>query len=107
MFRSAIQKITVVKSFGYTKCFSSSDLPPHLILPNGRRLKRPDEPSPGECCGKGCTDCVWTMYWEEKQAYAKQVEEGTGMKVAPDPFAEFERRLEAEAERRRAIQPVS
>lgn len=29
----------------------------------------PAEPGPEECCGNGCTTCVWTDYWTRLQAY--------------------------------------
>lgn len=29
----------------------------------------PVEPGPEECCGNGCTTCVWTDYWTRLQAY--------------------------------------
>lgn len=33
-------------------------------LPEGGVPPRPVEPGPDECCGRGCNDCVWTLYWE-------------------------------------------
>jgi hypothetical protein len=38
---------------------------------------RPEEPLPGECCGRGCEHCVYVYYeealqrWEEKVALLK------------------------------------
>jgi len=38
---------------------------------------RPEEPLPGECCGRGCERCVYVYYeealqrWEEKVALLK------------------------------------
>ncbi|KAK4760829.1 hypothetical protein SAY87_005722 [Trapa incisa] len=29
----------------------------------------PERPLPGDCCGSGCTRCVWDVYHEELQAY--------------------------------------
>lgn len=35
---------------------------------------RPEPPLPGECCGRGCENCVWVYYeralqrWEERVA---------------------------------------
>ncbi|KAG5507104.1 hypothetical protein JKF63_05850 [Porcisia hertigi] len=28
-------------------------------------MRRPREPAPGECCGSGCTRCVWDIYYDE------------------------------------------
>ncbi|KAG5480620.1 hypothetical protein LSCM1_06324 [Leishmania martiniquensis] len=28
-------------------------------------MRRPREPAPGECCGSGCTRCVWDVYYDE------------------------------------------
>lgn len=33
------------------------------------RVRRPREPAPGECCGSGCTRCVWDMYYDELAKY--------------------------------------
>jgi hypothetical protein len=39
---------------------------------------RPEEPLPGECCGRGCERCVYVYYeealqrWEEKVALLKE-----------------------------------
>ncbi|KAL2645079.1 hypothetical protein R1flu_012666 [Riccia fluitans] len=34
----------------------------------------PDKPLPGDCCGNGCTPCVWDTYWEELADYKKRRE---------------------------------
>ncbi len=44
---------------------------------------RPMEPVPGECCGRGCENCVWVYYeralerWEERCAEIRSRAEGT------------------------------
>ncbi|XP_020686149.1 uncharacterized protein LOC110102241 [Dendrobium catenatum] len=41
-----------------------SDLPP----------QPPEKPEPGDCCGNGCFPCVWDLYYEELEAYTKNLE---------------------------------
>ena len=36
-----------------------------------RRRKAPREPSPEECCGSSCAQCVWTIYWNELSDYER------------------------------------
>ncbi|KAL5713392.1 hypothetical protein ACHQM5_015472 [Ranunculus cassubicifolius] len=31
----------------------------------------PEKPLPGDCCGNGCTPCVWDQYYEELEEYNK------------------------------------
>ncbi|EXC35482.1 hypothetical protein L484_026789 [Morus notabilis] len=31
----------------------------------------PEKPLPGDCCGSGCVQCVWDLYYEELEAYNK------------------------------------
>ncbi|XP_020582686.1 uncharacterized protein LOC110026175 [Phalaenopsis equestris] len=42
----------------------SSDQPP----------QPPEKPEPGDCCGNGCFPCVWDSYYEELEAYTKNLE---------------------------------
>lgn len=35
-------------------------------------LKEPREPLPEECCGNDCRLCVWTVYWQDLQAWEEQ-----------------------------------
>jgi len=32
-------------------------------------LRPPEKPVEGECCGTGCTNCVWVYYWEAQEDY--------------------------------------
>lgn len=59
----------------------------------------PVEPDPNECCGRGCTECVWTVYVEELQQYNADLAALEGQAPPEDPFAALERQL-AEKERR-------
>ena len=36
-------------------------------------IKKPVEPKKGDCCGDSCPNCVWNVYFEEKEAYPKKV----------------------------------
>ncbi|CBZ25820.1 oxidoreductase-like protein [Leishmania mexicana MHOM/GT/2001/U1103] len=46
-------------------------------------MRRPREPTPGECCGSGCTRCVWDIYYDELARFEEFIagggveEEGT------------------------------
>lgn len=40
------------------------------------RMKRPREPAPGECCGSGCTRCVWDIYYDEVARFEEFLENG-------------------------------
>ena len=37
-------------------------------------LEKPVEPSPSECCGNGCKDCVWESYYDKLCLYEEQQE---------------------------------
>lgn len=45
---------------------------------------KPEEPVPGECCGRGCVNCVWVYYelalerWKQRCAEIKLGEAGSG-----------------------------
>lgn len=60
----------------------------------------PTEPAPEECCGKGCEECVWTVYWNDLREYHISVAEAQGIERPLDPFEIFEQRL-AEKERKK------
>lgn len=55
-------------------------------------LREPREPQPDECCGKGCVECVWTVYWDEMTNYRKRKAAQEGV-VYYDPFQALEQRL--------------
>lgn len=57
----------------------------------------PAEPSPEDCCGKGCVECVWTLYWAELQRYNADQAQARGELPPVDPFEALELRLGAEA----------
>ncbi|CCW71866.1 unnamed protein product [Phytomonas sp. Hart1] len=35
----------------------------------GKKIRRPREPAVGECCGSGCTRCVYDVYYDALMAY--------------------------------------
>lgn len=47
------------------ECSSPSSDPPPLP---------PEKPDPGDCCGNGCFPCVWDSYYEQLEAYTKNLE---------------------------------
>ena len=53
----------------------------------------PREPAPEECCGKGCEECVWTVYWNDLREYEIAQAEAQGVERPLDPFELLERRL--------------
>lgn len=72
----------------------TDNLPDSIALQDGVSLRRPTEPEPYECCGRGCEYCVWTLYWEELKEYQREVAKVQGLAVKEkDPFEEFEKRL--------------
>lgn len=64
-----------------------------ITLPNGDVLTRPTEPLPDECCGRGCAECVWTLYWDDLRSYNEAKASIEGKERTLDPFEELERRL--------------
>ncbi|OAE19206.1 hypothetical protein AXG93_4751s1110 [Marchantia polymorpha subsp. ruderalis] len=38
----------------------------------------PEKPLPGDCCGNGCSPCIWDTYWDELADYKKLREEVSG-----------------------------
>ena len=74
---------------GYPK-LDTSDA---VALPDGSLLHRPREPLDDECCGRGCSECVWTAYWESMQAYEVAKADASGAPRPIDPFEALERRL--------------
>ena len=74
----------------------------HAVAPGGGEVRppaarRPAEPAPEDCCGKGCAECVWTVYWEGLQRYNSEQARARGEPPPVDPLEALERRLAAEA----------
>lgn len=46
--------------------------------------KRPREPAPSDCCGSGCTRCVWDVYFDEMMKYEERMQNT----VIKDEFAD-------------------
>jgi hypothetical protein len=54
----------------------------------------PPPPGPDECCGRGCTPCVWTVHWEALREHELLDAAAEGRPPPPeDPFLAMERRL--------------
>jgi hypothetical protein len=53
----------------------------------------PPEPAPEECCGKGCEECVWTVYWNQLREYQIAVADAQGIERQLDPFEILELQL--------------
>lgn len=51
----------------------------YIVLETGKRLYEPQEPGPHDCCGKGCQECVWTVYLESKKHYEDMVADMRGV----------------------------
>ena len=32
-------------------------------------MEEPQPPEPGECCGSGCSPCVWDLYYDKLEKY--------------------------------------
>lgn len=48
------------------------------------RVKRPKEPSPGECCGSGCTRCVWDVYYDKLATYEEMKGDGDDSDISTE-----------------------
>lgn len=40
-----------------------------------QRPKRPREPAPSDCCGSGCSRCVWDVYFDDLAKYEESIQE--------------------------------
>ena len=38
-------------------------------------IKKPVAPSKEACCGDSCPNCVWSIYFEEKETYQRKVKD--------------------------------
>ncbi|ESS62463.1 oxidoreductase [Trypanosoma cruzi Dm28c] len=58
---------------------------------NGRAPKRPREPGPSDCCGSGCSRCVWDVYFDDLAKYEEFVKglSGQGKETGGDEDDEF------------------
>lgn len=74
----------------------------YIILDNGEKLYRPQEPAPGDCCGKGCAECIWTIFLESRRHYDGLVAELRGKPRELTVFEILEMRLAKEADARKA-----
>lgn len=59
-------------------------------------MRPPASHATQDCCGRGCAECVWSVYWEEVTEYNKAAAKASGVEAPPDPFEQMERRLMAE-----------
>jgi len=40
--------------------------------------EKPRQPEDWECCGSGCSPCVWDHYYEELEAWRQSLESSEG-----------------------------
>ena len=58
----------------FTRCFSKNDISELMVENqnknglNAQRIK-PEEPQSYECCGNGCDNCVWNVYYDDLKEY--------------------------------------
>uniref|UniRef100_A0A7S3DL86 Oxidoreductase-like domain-containing protein n=1 Tax=Palpitomonas bilix TaxID=652834 RepID=A0A7S3DL86_9EUKA len=66
--------------------WASVALPSHIEVRQDKGKKKrtpppkpepPEEPFPDDCCGSGCTRCVWDVYYDELEQYEAKLEEYT------------------------------
>lgn len=68
----------------------------YVVLSTGEKLYRPEEPGTEDCCGKGCTECVWTVFWEARRQYDSLVADMQGLPREMSAFELLEMKLEKE-----------
>jgi hypothetical protein len=57
---------------------------------NTKKVTKPERPGDEECCGGGCTPCVWDFYydqlmlWNEQEAQLKNAEKSEKPTQVPD-----------------------
>jgi Oxidoreductase-like protein, N-terminal len=69
--------------------------------PNNSLPTPPIEPAPEECCGKGCEECVWTVYWNNLREYEIIEAAKEGVERPLDPFELLEQRLAAKEKKQK------
>jgi len=74
---------------------SGQDVVIHTSSGTTTALPRPQEPSPDECCGRGCEECVWMTYWKDLKCFEAAQADDLGIPRPVDPFQELEQRLAA------------
>jgi hypothetical protein len=47
-------------------------------------IDKPIPPDSNDCCGNGCSPCVWDLYYEELERWRQQ-EEQRQQQTAPQP----------------------
>ena len=68
----------------------------YVVLGTGEKLYRPEEPGMEDCCGKGCTECVWTVFWEARKRYDSLVADVQGLPRQLSALELLELKLEKE-----------
>ncbi len=59
-----------------------SAAPPPAVAPE--LPPKPEEPLAGECCGRGCINCVWIYYEQALGRWRRQCEEIGARRAAAD-----------------------
>lgn len=57
-----------------------------------RPLTPPQPPVPGECCERGCENCVWVFYYEAQRRYEAALQALAAAPVHPNLSADNPRK---------------